>query len=83
MPRNTTVIYTCDVCGNTLQETDFYAFAVSFSIPGKNSKGKVMKCFQHPDEQPIGCTPEHAAQAAKKHIDDMLEMRKVKAEQEE
>lgn len=75
MPRNVTVLYTCDVCGVALDEADAYAFAVSYAKPGREAKA--ITC---PDEQHYGCTPEHAAQAAKACIDHLEAARQAKAE---
>lgn len=73
MPRNVSVSYTCDVCGVALDEAKAFAFAVSYSKPGEQ---KAISC---PDEQHFGCSPEHAAQAAKACIDHLEEMRQRNA----
>lgn len=75
MPRNVTIEYTCDVCGAPiLDEEAIFAFAVSYAKPGPG-----LKTIHLQDEQPYGCSPAHAAEAAKRHIDQLEEQRKLNA----
>lgn len=78
MPKNVAVTFTCDICGTAIDETDIYAYALCYSLPGKNAGGKIMKSISCKDEQHFGCCPEHAAAAAKNCIDHLEEMRKEK-----
>ena len=71
MPRHMIIAYTCDVCGAAIDEAEAFAFAIDYAKPGK---AKAITC---PDEQHYGCSPEHAAQAAKACIDHLEALRKA------
>lgn len=75
MPRTIAVSYACDICGQELTEEDAYSFVVHYAKPGRG-----VASIPCPDEQHYGCSPEHAAQAAKACIDHLEQLRQAKAE---